>query len=113
MVVALVIVFVEGIEQGTVSQNSRPDHTGRPDDKLTKESTETEAKNLGPKGKQDLESHGGGLAVEDMLCERNIVWINPTTGTIDHDCNANVFLDWKGSWVEGPDITKSIEAFGG
>ena len=113
MVVALVVVFVEGIEQGTVAQNSWPDHTGRPDDKLTKESAETEAENLGPKGKQDLEPHGGSLAVKDMLCERNIVRIDPTTSTINHDCNTNMFLDWKGSWVERPDITKSIEAFGG
>jgi hypothetical protein len=69
----LAMVFVEGIEEGTVGQNIWPDHTGRPDNKLTKESTKTEAKDLGSKGKEDLEAHRGRLAIENMLCECDIV----------------------------------------
>ena len=109
----LAVVFVEGIEEGTVSQSTWPDHTGRPDNKLTKKPTQTESKKLSPKAKQYLETHGGGLAIEKMLCECDIVWIDSTIGRTNHDCNAHMLFDWKGAWVEGPNITKSIEFFGG
>ena len=71
--VMLAIVLVEGIEEGTVAQNTWPDHSGWPDNKLTKKSTHTEPKKLGAKGKQDLEAHGGCLAIENMLCECDII----------------------------------------
>jgi hypothetical protein len=67
------VVFVEGIEEGTVAQNTWPDHIGRPDDKLTKKSTNAKAKGLRPKGEEDLEPHRGSLAIENTLCEDNIV----------------------------------------
>jgi len=70
--VMLAVVLVEEIEEGTVNQNTWPDHTGWPDNKLAKKPTQREAKKLGPKGKQDLKAHGGGLAIENMLCECDI-----------------------------------------
>ena len=78
-----------------------------------KKSTKTKAEKLCPKGKQDLEAHGGTLAIENMLCKCDMLWVDPNIGRINHDWNANMFFDWKGAWVEGADITKYIEAFGG
>jgi hypothetical protein len=71
--VVCAIAFVEGIEEGTIGQNTWPDHIRRPDNKLTKESTQTKAKGLGPKSKEELEAHRGRLAIENMLCECDIV----------------------------------------
>ena len=71
--VMVAVIFVEGIEESTVSQRTWPDHTRWPDNKLTKKATQREAKKLGPKAKQDLEDHGGCLAIENMLCECDIV----------------------------------------
>ena len=109
----LSVVLVEGIEEGTVTQHTWPDHTGWPDNKLAQKPPQRETKKLGSKGKQDLEAHGGGLTIENMLCECDIIWVAPTIGGSDHDWNADMFFDWKGAWVEGPDITKCIEVFGG
>ena len=67
VLLALAVVFVQGVEEGTVGQNEWPDHIGWPDDELTKESTETEAKALRTYRQEDLEAHGNGLAIEDTL----------------------------------------------
>jgi len=109
----LAVVFVDGIEEGTVSQNTWPDHIRWPDDKLTKESCEKEAKALRTNGEEDLEADGDGLAIEDTLREDNMGWIDPAASRINHECNAHVLLYRKGALVEGPDITKSIEVFRG
>jgi hypothetical protein len=69
----LAIVFVEGIEEGTVGQNTWPNHTGRLYNKPMKKSTKAEAKGLRPNGKEDLEAYRGSLAIENMLCECNMV----------------------------------------
>jgi len=109
----LVVICMERVEEGTVSQNSWPDHTGRPDYELAKKSTKTKAKGLRPNGKEDLEAHGCGLAIEDTLCEDNISWIGTQTTNIGHHGNANIFLDWEWARIKWPYITKIIEAFGG
>jgi hypothetical protein len=67
---------------------------------------------LRPNGKEDLEAYRGSLAIENMLCECNMVWID-ATGRTNHNYNASMLLYWKGAWVEGPDITKGIDMFGG
>jgi hypothetical protein len=70
--VALAVVFVESVEEGRVDQSTWPNHTGRPDDELAKKSTEAEAEDLRPKGEEDLEAHGSGLAIEYALCEDDL-----------------------------------------
>ena len=107
------VVFVKGIEEGTVAQDTWPDHIGRPDDKLTKKSTNTKAKGLRPKGKEDVEPCWGSLAIENTLCEDNIVWICALNSNVSHDGDANMLFDWKWAWVKRPDISKSVEFFGG
>ena len=66
-------VFVEGIEEGAVAQNTWPKHAGRPDNKLMKKTTKTETKGLRPRGKEDLIAHRGVLVVEYALCEDDTV----------------------------------------
>jgi hypothetical protein len=70
--VVLATVFVEGVKESTAGKDTMPDHTGRPDDNLTKKSTKTEAKALRPKGKKDLEAYGAGLAIEYAFCEYDL-----------------------------------------
>jgi len=110
--IAVAVVLVEGIEEGTTGQSTRPDHIWWPDDEPTKKSADTETDALRTNGEENLEGHGDGLAIEDTLCKGNMGWIGPIHGTINHDCNTNMLLYWKGARVEGPDITKSIEASG-
>ena len=67
-----VALMMKGVEEGTIDESSRPDHTGRPDNKLTKKPTKEYAEALGSKCKKDLEDHGVRLAVEDMAREDDI-----------------------------------------
>jgi hypothetical protein len=59
--VTLAVVLVEGIEEGTVDQNTWPDHTGRPDNKLTKKPTQAESNKLRSQGQAGFGNPWGWL----------------------------------------------------
>ena len=69
--VAFAVVFVESVEEGRVDQSTWPDHTGRPDHELAKKSSHAEAEDLRSKGEEELEAHGGDLAIEYALCKND------------------------------------------
>ena len=61
--VAVSVVLMQGIEEGTTGHSTRPDHSWWPDNKLTEDSSKAEPNALRTNGKEDLEGHGDGLAI--------------------------------------------------
>ena len=68
----LAVVFVEGVEEGAVRQNTWPNHTERPDYELAKKPSETKAEALRTNSQENLEAHWDGLTIEDTLREDDI-----------------------------------------
>ena len=83
--VVLVVVLVDDIEEGTVSQNTWPDHTGWPDDKLANKSSKAKPNALRTNSQENLEGDRDSLVIENTLREDHIGCIDPPTGRINHD----------------------------
>ena len=109
--VGLAIVFVKGVEQSCVDQSPRPNHARGPNNELSQKAAEGISNSLTADCQEDLVAERDHLTIEDTLGQYDLSGVGADSSDIGHDCNADVFLDVKGAWVERPDIAKSFEAF--
>lgn len=106
---ALAVGAMEGIEQGRVDEGTWPDHAGRPDDELTKETTEREAQNLSTQRNEGRVGEGQLLVVEDLLGRDDFGGVCSPYADIGHNSYAYVLLNAERSWVQRPCVSKRLE----
>lgn len=107
--VALAKVFVECVEKRRVNQGTRPNHTRRPNNKLSQHTAKRKAQDLGAESDEKLVGVGQLLVVEELLRGDNFSSICTTDTDIGHNGYANVLLDTEGAGVQGPSVTEGPE----
>lgn len=107
------LLVVQSREKGAVRQHRRPDHGSGPDDERPAETRETEADELRGECHEDVVSKAPHLIVVELLNQEDVGGVCSLINYSCHDTDHCVFLDVKGSWVEGPATEWSSKDLGG
>lgn len=103
------IGLMQGIEERRVDKGSGPDHTGRPHQELSCETSNRISHDLRRQDDHDLVAKPEGLPVEQLLRKEEIGRISTPLNDLGHDGDNSVFLYIEGTRVERPGVTKGFE----
>lgn len=93
-----------------VAYSRGPNHSGRPDEKASHHTSQSESHRLCRQDQEDLEAPSEELFIEKLLSQQNIKGVTECGSSSSHDNNDGVLLHVEWSlWVELKMVTKQTE----